>query len=254
MSKIHPWKSAISFAHRDFNNHSNSTKGHHFHPQAQHSHSAQYSQHPRAHTLTPTPSLGKDESGVYLSQLPQGSWSSDSGNGLTGNPFVSSDFPALGVESAKGVATPPVETRSGRSPHTNQSHDECDVLRRLCDDTYVPTQPWPTNCERDKPYCFAVIAQVILLAVFVIILSITNVVPIFSQLQQFGGCTTVSKLRGFLRNRIAASDNIKSVPLKAMLAAYPHFFIVQNNYVSLQPGMILHSNQHLDVHLQHFCK
>jgi hypothetical protein len=85
---------------------------------------------------------------------------------------------------------------------------------------------------------------VILLTAVFLILSTTKFVHIFSQLQQFGGCTTVSKLRGFLRNRIAASDNIKSVPLKAMLAAYPHFFIVQNNYVSLQPGTILHSNQH----------
>ena len=56
-------------------------------------------------------------------------------------------------------------------------------------------------------------------------------------MQQFGGSTTVSKLRGFLRNRIAATDNIKSVPLKAMLAAYPHFFSVQNNYVTLHPSM-----------------
>ena len=37
------------------------------------------------------------------------------------------------------------------------------------------------------------------------------------------------------RNRVAASDNIKSVPLKAMLAAYGHAFSVQSNYVSLQP-------------------
>ena len=165
LSKIHPWKSAISFAHRDFNHSSatSSAKGHLFHPQAQLPHSAHYSQHQRAHILTPTPSLGKEESGVYSSssQLQQGSWSSDSGNDLNGSPFVSSDFPALNVDRVKGVATPPVETRSGRPSHTNQSHEESDVLRRLCDDTYVPTQPWPINCERDKPYCFAVIAQVI---------------------------------------------------------------------------------------------
>lgn len=88
---------------------------------------------------------------------------------------------------------------------------DCPVLQRLCDDTYVPTQPWPVDPARDQLYCSAVIAQ----------------------LQQFGGCTTISKLRGFLRNRVSAVDNIKSVPLKAMLVAYPQHFILENNYVYL---------------------
>ena len=85
------------------------------------------------------------------------------------------------------------------------------VVRRLCDDTYVPTQTWPADPPRDAPYCQAVTSQLI----------------------QFGGSTSISKLRGFLRNRINAPDNIKSVPLKAMLAAYPHLFVVRNNQVAL---------------------
>lgn len=87
------------------------------------------------------------------------------------------------------------------------------VLRRLCDDTYVPTQPWPVRWEVDAYYCSAVIAQ----------------------LQQFGGATTISKLRGFLRSRVNATDNIKSVPLKAMLSGYPGFFTVRSNQVTLAP-------------------
>jgi hypothetical protein len=87
------------------------------------------------------------------------------------------------------------------------------VLRRLCDDTYVPTQPWPVRWEVDAFYCSAVIAQ----------------------LQQFGGVTTISKLRGFLRSRVNATDNIKSVPLKAMLSGYPGFFTVRSNQVTLAP-------------------
>jgi len=88
---------------------------------------------------------------------------------------------------------------------------KCPVMRRLCDDTYVPTQLWPIDHHVDAPYCAAVV----------------------SQLRQFGGQTTVSKLRGFLRSRLQAPDNIKSVPLKAMLGAYPNMFAVVGNHVSL---------------------
>lgn len=84
------------------------------------------------------------------------------------------------------------------------------VLRRLCDDTYVPTQIWQKD-PSDVPFCEAVTMQ----------------------LMQFGGSTSISKLRGFLRSRINAPDNIKSVPLKAMLAAYPQLFVVRNNQVTL---------------------
>lgn len=92
-----------------------------------------------------------------------------------------------------------------------QQQRSCKVLQRLCDDTYVPTQPWPIDIDQDLYYCQAVIAQ----------------------LQQFGGYCTISKLRGFLRHRIAAVDNIKSVPLKAMLSAYPQYFLLESNHISL---------------------
>ena len=105
----------------------------------------------------------------------------------------------------------------GLSIASQQSQDSEAVLRRLCDDTYVPTQPWPGNWEADSFYCSAVVAQ----------------------LQQFGGTTTISKLRGFLRSRVNATDNIKSVPLKAMLSGYPAFFIVRGNAVALTPPLLL---------------
>lgn len=98
---------------------------------------------------------------------------------------------------------------------SQQNQDSEAVLRRLCDDTYVPTQPWPGNWEHDAFYCSAVVAQ----------------------LQQFGGTTTISKLRGFLRSRVNATDNIKSVPLKAMLSGYPAFFVVRGNAVALTPPL-----------------
>jgi hypothetical protein len=85
------------------------------------------------------------------------------------------------------------------------------ILTRLCDDTYVPTQPWPVDSIADDPFCQAVIDQV----------------------SHFGGSTTISKLRGFLKHRVGTSDNIKSVPLKALLLAYPSFFKVEGNLVTL---------------------
>jgi hypothetical protein len=108
------------------------------------------------------------------------------------------------------------ERENGSIAHASAPKAQNDVLRRLCDDTYVPTQQWPIDPAMDALYCNAVV----------------------SQLKQFGCTTTISKLRGFLRNRLAATDNIKSVPLKAMLAAYPGLFIVHGNQVSLvQQGM-----------------
>ena len=106
-------------------------------------------------------------------------------------------------------------THSTPAGASQQSQDSEAVLRRLCDDTYVPTQPWPGHWEADAFYCSAVVAQ----------------------LQQFGGTTTISKLRGFLRSRVNATDNIKSVPLKAMLSGYPAFFVVRGNAVALTPPL-----------------
>lgn len=65
---------------------------------------------------------------------------------------------------------------------------------------------------------------------------------VVAQLQQFGGSTTISKLRGFLRSRVNATDNIKSVPLKAMLSGYPNFFTVRSNQVILAPDPLLSSS------------
>ena len=85
------------------------------------------------------------------------------------------------------------------------------VMNRLCDDTFVPTQRWPSNWEVDAPFCEAIAAQI----------------------QQLGGTVAVSKLRGALRIRVGAQTNIKSVPLKALLSAYPSFFILNGNHASL---------------------
>lgn len=84
------------------------------------------------------------------------------------------------------------------------------ILRRLCDSTFVPTRDWPTD-SKDQFYCSAIIQQ----------------------LQHFHGYTSISKLRSALKGRLMSSDNIKSVPLKALLAAYPQYFSVRGNQVSL---------------------
>ena len=84
------------------------------------------------------------------------------------------------------------------------------ILRRLCDSTFVPTRDWPTD-SKDQYYCSAIIQQ----------------------LQHFHGYTSISKLRSALKGRLMSSDNIKSVPLKALLAAYPQYFVVRGNQVSL---------------------
>lgn len=88
---------------------------------------------------------------------------------------------------------------------------QCPVLAILCDETFVPTQLWVANPKRDSYYLQVITAK----------------------LQQFGGTMTISKLRGFLRTRLNISKNIKSVPLKAMLSAYPGYFILVSNEVSL---------------------
>ena len=134
---------------------------------------------------------------------------------LSGNP------PLTAAERDRERATMSLSTSSDPSsvlaqPSSSSNGGNCGVdyvLRRLCDDTYVPTQPWPVRWEVDAFYCSAVVAQ----------------------LQQFGGVTTISKLRGFLRSRVNATDNIKSVPLKAMLSGYPGFFTVRSNQVTLGP-------------------
>lgn len=87
------------------------------------------------------------------------------------------------------------------------------VLSVLTDDTYVPTQSWQCSPTSDAPFIQAVITQ----------------------LQILGGVATISKLRGLLKSRIQSVVNIKSVPLKALLAAYPRYFTLTSNLAELKP-------------------
>lgn len=237
LSKLHPWKSAISFAHKEFTM-SPTSQG--LSPQSA----------AEQHFFSPTPIENQ-----YTSPTPGRALSTDSGARLMGLNFASTNHtsptgyglgsnvpasPDIGdaLESVSGLSAAAAEFVSRASPGLGSpaggwtpasnlpmagitgdgngdgglvGSPSCPILKRLCDDTYVPTQPWPRDPLGDQLYCEAIAAQ----------------------LQQFGGCTTVSKLRGFLRSRIAAVDNIKSVPLKALLAAYPALFRLENNFVSL---------------------
>jgi hypothetical protein len=84
------------------------------------------------------------------------------------------------------------------------------ILLRLCDSTFVPTREWPAD-PKDQLYCSTIVQQ----------------------LQHFHGFTSISKLRSALKVRLMSSENIKSVPLKALLYAYPQYFSVRGNQVSL---------------------
>eukprot|EP01038_Epipyxis_sp_PR26KG_P008631 gene8631-11664_t len=243
MSKVHPWKSAISFAHKEFtsspsnnrhqnsrnNNNNNINQSSNFavHSSIESMHQPNFLVNPLMYAMDPQP------------LLPQGHISNDIKNTRSVLGDVPLDLNYMGLKPSDGYYNhlnidqlpnngnwPTIDNLLSSLQDTTLTHSNennhyvrtpanngtnCPVLRRLCDDTYVPTQPWPIDEPADRVYYTAVIAQ----------------------LQQFGGSTTISKLRGFLRNRVAATDNIKSVPLKAMLAAYPHLFVVQSNYVSL---------------------
>lgn len=276
LSKVHPWKSAISFAHKDlmrngalpsqgaasgatsqWSGHaagsaslggaapssssaaSASTAatghgrsggggagafgGHHAaHLTSASSHAAGGS----FHASMSTQEHGRSGSGPLApvaSKLPPHGWAASSG-GLMGP-----GRGATGVHGANGAllhrSSPPLMMRVGydsipiaNTPSyqggieaTHGQTREKIILQRLCDDTYVPTQPWPVDREADM-----VVGQ-----------------SIIDQILQFGGNTTISKLRGFLKHRMGTVDNIKSVPLKAMLLAYPNCFHVEGNYVSL---------------------
>jgi hypothetical protein len=264
LSKVHPWKSAISFAHKDFggsnNSQSEGASSRSGHNAGGHTAAGMPAQ-TRGGYSNPVAAAGK----MYGSGMPDyqthlmyhmqqqggggGAHMMMGGPGAVPYPYMGmninmnmgmpyggsgplywmqappagpgAQFPAgpaalpMVQQQMGGYALPPqYQARAPATISATATMDpECPVLQRLCDDTYVPTQPWPVDA-RDQAYCAAVVAQ----------------------LQQFGGCTTVSKLRGFLRNRISAVDNIKSVPLKAMLVAYPHLFVLENNYVYLVGG------------------
>jgi RNA recognition motif. (a.k.a. RRM, RBD, or RNP domain) len=85
------------------------------------------------------------------------------------------------------------------------------VLATLTSDHFVPTQAWPAQLHRDWPFVEAVAEQ----------------------LRQVGGSTTISKLRGLLKGRLGSALTIKSVPLKALLAAYQSLFVLMGNRVAL---------------------
>jgi hypothetical protein len=96
------------------------------------------------------------------------------------------------------------------------------VIAILTDDTYVPTQSWQCRFQQDAPFLNAIITQ----------------------LQILGGVATISKLRGLLKSRLLAQTNVKSVPLKALLAAYPKYFVLNSNLVELTPDY-MHPYNHI---------
>lgn len=251
LSKVHPWKSAISFAHKEFTQHggvSSASAGGHVpaHHQQQHmmmSHGQlgnAYGAMPdyqgnmlyqmqnnhqmmmQANMLSYPYMNGAFNGGMNGQQQATSYWMQQPAQHLLplqpfanpGDSFLSAPSASLSAPTMGAFPTSALPQQQVASQQTFAQPGvdlDCPVLRRLCDDTYVPTQPWPVDLVRDQPYCNAVIAQ----------------------LQHFDGYTTISKLRGFLRNRVAAVDNIKSVPLKAMLVAYPQYFVLVSNYVHL---------------------
>jgi hypothetical protein len=225
MSRVHPWKSAIAFAHKESisgmptslseNNFNSNITGPNygvdFPLMSHHDSNISYKM--------PNNFLSNED--LKLNQSHKNNDHGSLSQSSSSNSLVGLDYDSHSIESIQiSNQNPRVSNNLGdclwtQSPSgqglTFDRSRSCPILRRLCDDTYVPTQIWPVDIVLDAPYCNAVIAQ----------------------LQQFGGVTTISKLRGFLRNHIAATDNIKSVPLKSLLGAYPHLFSVKNNQVIL---------------------
>eukprot|EP01035_Chromulina_nebulosa_P020182 gene20182-26200_t len=211
MSRVHPWKSAISFAHKEsINSYNNNQYGNY-----SNEFDESFNYMP---SLRPSTSLGQstnmNRGGLIvppnrsMSLSPSvmlGEGDHDSGD----ISYENENMNSYSIESNNYSNRPinrPITNNSFHYPNTLNP-----VLKRLCDDTYVPTQPWPIDSALDSPYCNAIVMQLL----------------------QFGGSTSISKLRGFLRTRINAPDNVKSVPLKALLAAYPQLFYVRNNQVTL---------------------
>ena len=248
ITKLAPWKSAISFAHKESiaaahlsgigsGQTSPVSQGvrtltppmpssaplrhnQQMHQQQHHLQQEQNQQHQNQHV--------NHHSNPYSQQHQGQQWSSQGGvmHGRSSySPTAQYEEYTTSMQSMRGYEEPNYAPREATQTHHGQQgqhcqqvkhglnglHGQCPILQKLCDDTYTPSCPWPADYVADMPFVSACVAQ----------------------LQQFGGSTSVSKLRGFLRNRIAASDNVKSVPLKALLAAYPHLFELRGNHVSL---------------------
>lgn len=272
LSKVYPWKSAISFAHKDISGnggghmhgyghghgHGQSvamhTQGHshlphgavahgtnagfngfnkrsnNLHMQKPHalqSHRGMTQMHghgqpggPMGYLLsqrTGSPSTGGyHHHHSYLDPTAIMSTSMGSPQHLEHHAFASEEESSGGVAGfmnhSNGQLAQPAAAHGHRAVVAHAIKDPA-VLQRLCDDTYVPTQPWPTDSISDP----------------ILISAIQH------QLLEFNGTTTISKLRGYLKHRIGVSDNIKSVPLKALLLAYPQHFSVEGNIVSMLP-------------------
>merc|ERR1712070_977974 len=83
------------------------------------------------------------------------------------------------------------------------------ILSLLTSHHFVPTQEWPCNTADDAFYIRHAVEEI----------------------RSLGGQTTISKLRGLLKHRFSSKETIKSVPLKALLAAYPKIFTLNRNNV-----------------------
>jgi hypothetical protein len=85
------------------------------------------------------------------------------------------------------------------------------TLTMLTSEFCVPTQIWHVDQFNDWRYVNLIV----------------------SQLSMVGGTATVSKLRGLMKEALGCPKSIKSVPLKAFLAAYHRYFQVVGNRVNL---------------------
>lgn len=268
LSKSYPWKSAISFAHKEMNLLAGGSSGsgvemvgssHHQQPplpqqQAQGNpyprnqppgtgggypmHSQQQQQHyPRHHQNSnthmnhnytaaayphPTSHHAHNNNNNNYSHHNNNNNHNYHNNQNHHNPHITSSHSNPAATAASSSSSIEKEDFTTREQY---------ILQRLCDDTYVPTQPWPEDEAVDRLFVQAIREQIF----------------------QFGGnyTTTISKLRGFLKHRIGTSSNIKSVPLKALLQAYPQYFVLHGNVVSL----VLNNNNnntHNNSHNTHY--
>ena len=212
LASVPPWGGDISFAHHEEPSSSNlgfssalpqhrsgSWGGHETRPHFDLRHALPHHPHQVVHNLGPV--------GAHVDFNPRSRGSSIGGSSI-GSPRSTGSGWQLKTEGAGSI-----DARFSRA-----------VIAVLTDDTYVPTQSWPSSFSQDAPFLNA----------------------IMSQLQVLGGVATISKLRGLLKSRVLAQSNIKSVPLKALLTAYPKYFILNGNLVELTPEYLHHHHHHFN--------
>lgn len=136
-------------------------------------------------------------------------------DGCLSDPSKRSNLSSVNNTNASSVNFPGIQENNGMTinmiNNNNTGQGNAHILNLLTSHHFVPTQEWPCNATEDAFF----------------------IRHAAEEIHSLGGQTTISKLRGLLKHRFASKETIKSVPLKALLAAYPKIFTLNRNNVYL---------------------